>query len=208
MDSNPDYGEVLSVLGGGGVAVYPTETLYALGCSALDEAACRRVAVLKRRPESKPLPLIVGRIEQLSMVAATVHEDVWRLAEAFWPGPLSVLMPAVEDLAAQATDRRGRTSVRVTPHPLASALSIDLDIPLTATSANPSGAEPAARIEEIDTGLLEKVDAVLPGDPPPSGGPPSTVVEPLGGGRIAVFRIGAVPVEALEKAGFSVRDGL
>lgn len=200
-----DYKSVLAALRAGGVAVYPTETLYALGCSALSEAACAKVAVIKGRPQSKPLPLIIGRVEQLGQAAADVSGDVRSLAVEFWPGPLSILVPGARGLAPQVMDSRGMTSVRVTPHPAAAALSVDLDAPLVATSANFSGQAPAERFAGLDAALLARADAALASGPEPSGGPPSTVVEPLGGANLLLLREGAVPATALEQAGFSVR---
>lgn len=204
MDS--DYKSVLAVIRAGGAVVYPTETLYALGCSALNEAACLKVAQIKGRPESKPLPLIIGNAEQLYLAAADVTGDVRRLAEVFWPGPLSILVPAAKGLAPQVMDSRGMTSVRVTPHPVAEALCLDLGAPLVATSANLSGWPPAERFAEVNQELLAQADAALDSGPEPKGGPPSTVVEPLGDGALLLIREGAVPATALEQAGFALRS--
>jgi L-threonylcarbamoyladenylate synthase len=197
------YEAVLKEMARGGVAVYPTETLYALGCSALDEAACRRVVEIKGREEFKPLPLIAGSVEQLEAVAGEFTDDVRLLAAHFWPGPLSVLVPAAAGLAPQVKDRRGMTSVRVTPHPAAAALCLELGAPLVATSANRAGGVPAANPGEIDPQVLSAA-VFLDLEPRPGGGPPSTVVEAPGGGELRVLRPGAVAVSRLQKAGFTL----
>lgn len=195
------YESVLKEMARGGVAVYPTETLYALGCSGLNEAACRRVVEIKGRQEFKPLPLIVGSIEQLKVAAAELTDDVRLLAAHFWPGPLSVLVPAAPGLAPQVKDHHGMTSVRVTPHPVAAALCLDLNAPLVATSANMAGGAPSSKPEDIDRCVMASA-VFLGGEPRPLGGPPSTVVESLGGRFLRVIRRGAVTDSALKKAGY------
>ncbi|NJB67103.1 L-threonylcarbamoyladenylate synthase [Desulfobaculum xiamenense] len=189
----------------GGVLVYPTETLYAIGCDGLDAAAAARVYALKGRDPSKPLPLLVADAAQLSLVTDWSPQEISVLAEHFWPGPLSVLVPARAGLPAQIQDRRGLTSVRVTPHPVAAELSRRTGRPIVATSANISG-QPAVCVPgQLDAGLCAGADFVLDERPWPAGGLPSTVVGVEGEGRLAVYREGAVSVERLEAVGFTVR---
>lgn len=194
---------------GGGCLIYPTETLYGLGGDGLSPAVAARVAALKGRPAGKPLPLILGSLDMLPLVTDQAGEGLMRLAAAFWPGPLSVLAPALPSLPAEVRDSAGLTSVRVTPHPIAARLSREAGVPLIATSANLSGRPPACRPGDLDPVLAAAVDLVLDEPPWPGGGPPSTVVKVLEHGaglRIAVLRPGAVPVEALLRAGFVLEE--
>ncbi len=186
----------------GGVVIYPTETLYGLGANALQPEAAARVCRLKGRPESKPLPLVVGSREQVGLVTDLEDADFIRLADIFWPGPLSIIVPARPELAPQVQDAAGFSSLRWTAHATAATLCLESGAPLIATSANLSGRPAAARPEELDPVLLAEVDAAVLDRPWPAGGPASTVVRLLGAGRLEILRDGAVPAQALTDAGF------
>lgn len=186
-----------AALARGGVAVYPTETLYALGCRAEDAHACARVAALKGRPEAKPFPLIVADMDGLAAIAEDLPEDVFRLAEAFWPGPLSVLVRTKDALPRHVRDAEGFSSVRMSPHPTARALCRLAGPALVATSANRSGQPATALPAELDPVLLAGADASVLRAPLPGGGAPSTLVRLLGDGRLRVLRLGAVDAQAL-----------
>lgn len=186
----------------GGVVIYPTETLYGLGANALLPEAAARVCRLKGRPEDKPLPLVVGSREQAGLVTELEDPDFTRLADLFWPGPLSIIVPARRGLAPQVKDAAGFSSLRWTAHATAAALCLGSGAPLIATSANLSGRPAAARPEELDPALLAEVDAAVLERPWPAGGLASTVVRLLGRGRLEILRSGAVPAQALLEAGF------
>ena len=173
-----------------------------------------RVYQIKRRSVHKPLPLLAADAEQ---AGAVVHLAALppELA-AFWPGPLSVLLPALPSLPLPLRNARGLAALRVTSHPQAAALARAAGCPLTASSANFRDAAPACLLQDLDTDLLDALTAASPlpgrcpllsGHPQPAGGKPSTLVEPLpkkpGGQKaLRVLRPGAVPEKALEDAGF------
>lgn len=198
--------DAVQIIKNGGVLIYPTETLYAVGADACDERAANRVARIKGRPVSKPLPLIIGSMEQLDLVSDFASSELLRLASQFWPGPLSILVKAREEMPSAVKDARGYTSLRWTDHPLASALCIKTRTPLIATSANMSGRPATAVPEELDKELIMMVEGVYDGLPGPKGGAPSTVIEPLKGSKVRVFRDGVVSRIALMRAGFSIVD--
>ncbi|MBI5518691.1 MAG: Sua5/YciO/YrdC/YwlC family protein [Desulfovibrio sp.] len=183
----------------GGVAAYPTETLYALGCRAQDAAACAKVAALKGRPEAKPFPLIVADMDGLAAIAQELPPDLLRLAEAFWPGPLSVLVRTRDFLAPNVRDAAGFSSVRVTPHPTARKLCRLAGPALVATSANKSGQPATALPGQLDPDLLSGADAAVLSRPWPGGGAPSTLLRLLGGGQAQVLRLGAVGLAELSR---------
>ncbi len=200
-----DLARAAAAVRSGGVVVYPTETLYALGCDARNLAAVSRVLRLKGRPENKPLPVLVGDVAGLARLAEDgVGPELEALGRAFWPGPLSVLVRTGAFLPPAVRDARGYTSVRITSHPLAQALCRAADAPLVATSANFSGAPATADPAALDPALTALADCVLSGEPLPAGGPASTVVAVLGPGRLGLVRAGAVPVARLEALGFQV----
>nr|WP_147822096.1 L-threonylcarbamoyladenylate synthase [Salidesulfovibrio onnuriiensis] len=194
--------KVLEALRGGGVVVYPTETLYAIGCMATDHAACVRVAATKARDMGKPLPLIIGSLQGLEAVTGDVPDMVRELAGAFWPGPLSILVKARKGLSPLVSDDEGYTSVRLSPHPVAAELSRRAEAPLVATSANRSGLPATADPDRLDPALLAGVDAAYLEEPRPLGGEPSTVVRVLGDRHLEIVRLGAVGVEQLCQKGF------
>lgn len=197
-------------LASGGVCVYPTETLYALGAAADLASAVARVAALKGRPSAKPLPLLIGSMAQIWDVVppdfrdSPLFPDFERLSVRFWPGPLSLVLPCRAEYPGLVKDALGRSSARFTPHPVAAALCRLAGRPLLATSANRSGQPAAAVAGDLDPTLLGQVDAALTGPPGPGGGPPSTVVAVLGQGRLEMVRQGAVEAARLVEAGFTI----
>jgi len=195
---------VLKVMNAGGVAVYPTETLYAVGCDAMNREACERVTRIKGRPDDMPLPLIIGSVDMLRLVTDNPPAHLLDLAKAFWPGPLSILVKALPALPGLLCDEDGYTSVRFSGHPFAAELSRRLKRPIVATSANISGKQPVALPEDLDPELLDMVDGAYLDPPWPRGDKPSTVARLLGSSRLEVLRDGAVSVKKLCDKGFSV----
>jgi len=196
--------ELIKAMSDGRTVVYPTETLYALGCDATDEAACQAVIDIKSRPGTKPLPLIIGGVDMLGLVTEDRPSVLQDLASFFWPGPLSILVEALPELPSCLSDDEGYTSVRWSGHPFASELSKRLRKPIVATSANISGKPPVALPEELDPDLLEKAGAAYFDPPWPKGGAPSSVIRLLEFNRLEVIREGAITVKMLCDKGFSV----
>jgi len=197
--------EAVTILQQDKVVIYPTETLYALGCRIRSAVGVRRIAALKGREAIKPFPVIIGSREQLTQVAAEAGETAARLMDRFWPGPLSLLLPALPDLPDRLKNPEGLLSLRWTPHPQAQTLCLRCGSPLVATSANTSGRPAAARSEDLEPELVRQVDGVVPGTcSEDSGGVPSTVARPLSENRVGLVREGAIPARRLEEAGFLV----
>ncbi|MBD5646877.1 MAG: Sua5/YciO/YrdC/YwlC family protein [Desulfovibrio sp.] len=207
--------EAAASLARGGIVIFPTETLYAIGCRVDKALACARICAIKGRPEGSPLPLLAADREQAArtvwLEAAPEH-----LLEAFWPGPLSLLLPALPGVAPEARNGAGLAALRVTSHPLAARLAALAGFALTASSANFSGGAPAARAEDLDAGLLAALArsggevGLLTASAPeeePHGGLPSTLAQPLAGPEgttLRLLREGAVSAKALAAAGFRV----
>ena len=181
-----------AVLRRGGLVVYPTETFYGLGALARNPAALERLARAKLRPEGKPLPLLAADLAQVEEVAV-LEGRAARLAARFWPGPLTLVLPARPDLPAEITAGTGTVGIRVPGSALARALARAAGGALVSTSANPSGGPPPARADEVSPALRGAVDHVLDGGPT-TGGLASTVVV-VEGEVVHLVRAGAVSFE-------------
>jgi len=188
----------------GQVLIYPTETFYALGANAMDHGAVERVGRIKGRAEDKPLPVIIGSLHQLPLVVSNVAQEVMNLVRIFWPGSLSIVVPARENLSPLTRDNAGCTSVRWSPHPIAQSLCVQSGVPLVGTSANMAGDPPSSRPKDLDSSLIQSVDCFVAGPPYPKGGLPSTVVQVVGSKQLHLLRTGAVPERALQDAGWVI----
>lgn len=194
----------------GGVLLYPTETFFGIGCRADDADAVLRVFRCKRRPLSMPLPVILGSPEQLALVACpapSLADDMDGLTR-FWPGPLTLLLPARPDLPEVLTGGSGHIAARVSSHPTARALAAGCGFPIVSSSANISGRSAVTAAADLDPELLRSLrpetDGVLDEPPTPGGGEPSTIVSPAGGRKLRLLREGALSLNRLREAGFHI----
>jgi L-threonylcarbamoyladenylate synthase len=167
-------GRALDVLRAGGLVVMPTDTVYGVGCLAFLPDAVARLYMAKGRPEDKPIPVLLGGAEDFDRVAANLSDTARRLASAFWPGPLTLVVPRHPDLPPEIGPG-GTVGVRVPAHSVAQEL-LKAAGPMAVTSANRSGESPARSAEDAETALADTVDIVLDDGPSP-GGQPSTVVD-------------------------------
>jgi len=199
-----DFDAAVKRINAGGCLVYPTETFYALGGDGFCPEVGARIAAIKGRPEEKPFPLLFGGWEQWSRFVRP-HAMTEEIARLFWPGPVSILVRLKGDPPASVRDGQGWTSVRLTPHPVASALCLHSGTMLVATSANRSGRPAAADPRELDSDLVRETGCLFTTSPPPAGGNPSTLIRVLGSGVVEVLRDGAVTRETFAAAGITVR---
>jgi L-threonylcarbamoyladenylate synthase len=183
-----------AVLRRGGLVAYPTETFYGLGALARDGAAVARLARAKGRPDGKPLPLLGADRAQVDEVAV-LSPLAARLADALWPGPLTLVLAARAGLAPEIVAGTGSVGVRIAGSELARALARAAGGAIVATSANLAGEAPPARPEALTPFLLARLDHVLDGGPTP-GGLPSTVVQ-VEGEAVRLLREGATPFGAV-----------
>ena len=188
---SPDLAVVqaaVDVLRRGGVVAYPTDTLYGLAVDPTSDAAVRALFALKGRDAAAAIALIAAdqaQAEHAGSLGATER----RLAAAFWPGPLTIVVPASPAMSSLLAPR-GTLGVRVPANAVARALALRFGECITATSANASGAEPPSTAQDAARSLGSGIDLVLDGGPAP-GGPPSTIVEVVGG-RLTLHRAGAI----------------
>jgi len=134
--------EAAAVVKRGGIIVYPTETFYALGADPFNPQAIKRLYLLKGRPASMPISVIVGDAAMLGRITPEVTPLARSLMERFWPGPLTIIFDALEKLPTELTAGTGTIAARVSSDQVCRRLLSALDAPITATSANPSGMPP------------------------------------------------------------------
>jgi L-threonylcarbamoyladenylate synthase len=182
----------------GDILAFPTETFYGLGVKYDNPESLGRLYALKNRPTDKAMPLIIGRKEQLSQVASTVSPAAELLMEAFWPGPLTLILPAKETVLHFITAGTGTVAVRVPGRSFALALAAALEFPITATSANISSRPPADCAEAVLDYFGEQIDMVIDCGKT-SGSLPSTIIDATGS-RPFVVRHGALPEEDVIRA--------
>ena len=181
----------------GGVVVYPTDTLYGLGACVFHAGAIDRVFAIKGRPASQPLPVLVDSVERLAEVASEVPPIALVLAQAFWPGPLTLVLPKHSRLPDAVTGGGDTVAIRQPAHSSPLALIAACGCPITGTSANRSGGPDPATADEAIAQLGDSVDMVLDGGPARLG-TSSTVVD-VTTTPARVLRLGAVPLEKLRR---------
>ncbi len=186
--------EAVACLRRGEVVAFPTETFYGLAADARSAAAVERLVSLKGRPQGKPIPCIVGELPQVAQLCVEWPPLAARLAARFWPGPLTLVVPARPELPAPLRPE-GTVGLRLSSHPLARALALGLAGPITSTSANLSGGREVSRASDLDPALRPQLGFVLDGGPTP-GGLGSTVAR-IDGDRLTCFRDGAIPFRDL-----------
>lgn len=169
-------GQSLEVLKNGGVIAYPTESFYALGVYAKDETAVKRLYKIKKRPADKPLPVIVGEMETLRTIVKSVPLQAEALIKEHWPGPLTIIFEAVNDLPDLLTGSSGRIAIRIPGESVALDLAKKAKFPVAATSANLSGSAPSRSATEVTDYFENHIDLVIDGGDTP-GGKPSTIVD-------------------------------
>lgn len=181
--------DALDALRAGELIVYPTETFYGLGADPFSPAALDRLFALKGRDPKKPIALIAADSRMALEIAESVPNTARRLADAFWPGPLTLVLPPRDGIPRALVGPHG-VGVRVSPHPVARALSAELKRPITATSANLSGHPPALTLAEARAAFGDKVKVYLEGGKLGGSHPSSVVVCDADG--IRVLREGAI----------------
>ncbi len=189
-------GRAVTALRSGEVIVFPTETFYGLGANALHEDAVERVANLKGRDAKNPIALIIADMDMLKEVTKDFPPIAERLMQHFWPGPLTLVLPAKKGLSPLLCNPHGGIGVRVSSHPIASALVRGLGYPITATSANPSGAEPARTIAKAQAYFADNLRIFIDAGEL-TGKKGSTIVE-CHGDQYKIIREGEISSQELD----------
>jgi L-threonylcarbamoyladenylate synthase len=181
----------------GHVIVFPTETLYGLGADALNEAAVEKVFQLKDRNPNNPIPVLVADREMLRSLVAKVPTTAQKLMDRYWPGPLTLVLPGQKNIPKPLCNPDGRVGVRISSQPIATLLVNGLGRPLTATSANLSGKEPARTLQEAKNYFADRVDVFVDGGTLTSKSG-STIVEIMED-SIKIIREGEISSDELQR---------
>ena len=201
MDFQTEIRHAVATLARGGVLAIPTDTLYGLAADALNPDAVDRVYAAKGRPADMPLPVLVSGWEQALQVAVVSPDTdllARRLSETYWPGSLTMVLPAAPGLPERLTAGRDTVAVRMPDHPVPLALADALGHPITGTSANRSGEPDITDPDELRRVLAARVDGIIVAGPNPVGGA-STIVAVTGGG-INLLREGVLPYAQVQAA--------
>jgi L-threonylcarbamoyladenylate synthase len=187
----------VEVLREGGLVALPTETVYGLAADADNELAVRRIFAVKRRPASHPLIVHIAAAEALSAWARNVPDDARALARAFWPGPLTLVLPKRSRVSHAISGGQDTVALRVPAHPLARRVLEAFGGGVAAPSANRFGGVSPTSADHVKADLGEAVDYVLDGGAC-SVGVESTIVD-LSRAEPVVLRPGGLPVEDIER---------
>lgn len=198
-----------SLIGSGGVVGLPTETVYGLAASAFDESAVEKIFIAKGRPQDNPLIVHIASLAMLDTAAASVPDVAKRLAERFWPGPLTMIFEKSDRVPPAVTAGLSTVAVRFPSHKVAQALIEKTGLPLAAPSANRSGEPSPTTANHVYNDLNGRIPAILDGGSC-TYGLESTVILLKGENDITLLRPGAVTVEMLRETvpNVTVDDGV
>jgi L-threonylcarbamoyladenylate synthase len=188
-------GEAVRAIHAGGVVAVATETLYGLAVDPFRAESVERVFAVKGRVAGRPVPLIASDTDQVTDRFGALPALGRQLALRFWPGPLTLLIAAPRSLAPGVAGGTGKVGVRIPAHAVARALCRACGFPLTATSANISGAAPSGDPDEVERCIGDCID-VLVDSGRTAGGLPSTIVDVTGSAPLLV-RSGAIGWEEI-----------
>ncbi len=181
----------------GKVIAFPTDTYYGLGADPFNLAAVTEIFRVKRRTADRPLPLLVASIDQAAELSNDPPRLFFILAKKFWPGPLTILVPASRLIPLKVTANTGKVGLRWPKAPLAIALIAAVNRPLTGTSANLSEHRPCSTAEEVDRQLGSDLPLILDGGP--TGGKTASTVIELIGEHARIVRPGEIPESELKE---------
>jgi len=186
----------LAALQRGEVIVFPTETLYGLGADALNFGAVEKIFQLKGRDPNNPFPVLIADRAMLDSLVTEVNPLAEKLLQHFWPGPLTLVLPARDDIPRPLVSHQGGIGVRLSSQPIATELVRRLGHPMTATSANPSGQPGAHTVAEARIYFAEKISIYVDGGELFS--PTGSTVAAVEKDKLKIIRAGDIGRQALE----------
>jgi len=188
--------EAAKLIRAGRVVAIPTDTLYGLAANPYSAEAAARVFAVKGRAPDQPLPLIALDAAQVAASVGALTSAGQRLADRFWPGPLTLVVRAPSSIARAVTGGTDTVGVRVPDHAVARQICGATGHPVTATSANLSGAPATDDPDVVEQALGRRIDLLIDAGRSP-GGPPSTIVD-VTGSEVRLVREGAIPWKDVE----------
>lgn len=200
---HPDSGEAIAeaaaVLASGGTVAFPTETVYGLGADARSTTAVEAIFAAKGRPSDNPLIVHIADMKQLDGLVTEVNETARALMEAYWPGPLTLVLPAAPGaVSPRVTAGLPTVAVRMPAHDVALRLIAAAGCPVAAPSANRSGRPSPTLAQHVSEDLGGAIDGIVDGGPT-GVGVESTVAEAGPDGTVTVLRPGGITAEQLAR---------
>ena len=192
-----ELAEAAQILRDGGLVAFPTETVYGLGANALDEAAAKKIYAAKGRPSDNPLIAHISCLEELKPLVAYIPEAGRKLAEAYWPGPLTMVFPKSDIVPYGTTGGLDTVAVRMPSDPVANRLIKLAGVPVAAPSANSSGRPSPTTAQHVWQDMEGKIEMILDGGPVGIG-VESTIVD-VSGDVPTLLRPGAITMEMLRE---------
>ena len=193
---DPHIEEAAEIIRKGGLVAFPTETVYGLGANALDPAAVAKIFEAKGRPVDNPLIAHISKFDEIRRLVKSIPREAELLAQRFWPGPLTIILPAAPSVPKEVTAGLPTVAIRLPGHPIARALIKAAGVPIAAPSANSSGRPSPTTALHVYEDMCGKIDAILDGGR--SGvGLESTIVT-LAERKPKLLRPGGVSLEDLE----------
>ena len=198
QEPEPDrIAQVVASLAQGSVAALPTDTFYGLAVDPVNLRAVERIYEIKTRARHKPLSLLLAETAQAYGLARDIDTAFDRLAERFWPGPLTIIVKAGARLPLRVTANTGNVALRVPESAIARAVVHCLGLPITATSANLHGMPECTDAHFVRAQLADQIPLIVDGGPTPRD-LPTTIVDLSGGGNSwMILREGAIPTHEI-----------
>jgi L-threonylcarbamoyladenylate synthase len=189
--------QAAEILVNGGIIAYPTETFYGLGADSTNEKAIQKIFTVKGRNFNNPISLIISQADDIHPLVQDIPESAKKLMAAFWPGALTIIFLAANNVSPLLTAGSGKIGLRLSSHPIAQRIVQKLKRPLTATSANLSGAPECTRASEVAEQIGDKIDSIIDlGDTPGTAG--STIIDVTCDPPV-ILREGAISRKNIEK---------
>ncbi|MDO5402674.1 MAG: L-threonylcarbamoyladenylate synthase [Eubacteriales bacterium] len=164
LENKEIYRRAGEILRGGGLVAFPTETVYGLGADALDEKASAKIYAAKGRPSDNPLIVHIADKKDLYKLSSCVNDNAVRLAQAFWPGPLTMILKKADIVPASITGGLDTVAIRMPSHPVAEKLIKEAGVYVAAPSANTSGRPSPTRAAHVIDDLSGRIDMIIEDD--------------------------------------------
>lgn len=201
---NDELEKVACTINKGGIVVFPTETVYGIGADATNDEAVANIFKAKGRPQDNPLIVHISDMEMLEDVAADVNDVEKKLMDKFWPGPLTIILKAKENLSSRVTAGLPTVGIRMPDNKIALSIIRASNKPIAAPSANVSGRPSGTRLEDIYDELKANVDVFVDGGQTDIG-IESTVLKVDEDGIVNILRPGRISLEDITKLGLKAR---
>ncbi len=185
------------ILQNNGVVIFPAQCLYGVAANALNTKAVEKVFQLKQRPLNKPILILIPNKNMLPDLVTTISKSAQKLMDAFWPGNLTLVFEAKNNIPQLLTANTGKIGIRIPVHPVAKALVEYIGIPITGTSANLSGRNGCSQIDQLAPSIIDPADLILDAGLL-KGGKGSTIAD-VTAQDINIIREGAVSTRRINK---------